>query len=155
MRASYAFVSSSEASSKKAARTVNDIFFFARAPVHEFMERYMAHRRVFAQHIEVTEITKNFWVDDLNSSSRTFGTSLEHNRRLSLVHARSTAALEAVPWDADGEDGAKFDFLQKHLNHLSATLTELDTMGQFVKLSVDNMDQLQFKVLLFSLNGTG
>jgi hypothetical protein len=47
---------------------------------------------------------------------------------------------------------AIFDYLQEKLNELSATLTELDTMGDFVKLSVDNLDELQFKAMLFALN---
>ena len=49
---------------------------------------------------------------------------------------------------------AQFDYLQEKLDELSATLTELDTMGGFVKLSVDNLDQLQFKAVLFTLNVT-
>ena len=122
---------------------MNDIFFFARAPVGSFTDRYVKHRRSFVQHVEVFKIDR-----DLASITS------EHNYELKLVHTRSTATEKAVPWDSDGDDGAMFDFLQEKLNELSATMTELDTMGQFVKLSVDNLDQLQFKAMLFMLNVT-
>ena len=127
---------------------MNDIFFFARAPVGAFTDRYVKHRRNLVQHVEAFEIDRSASARDLASLIS------EHNHELKLVHTRSTATEKAVPWDSDGDDGAMFDFLQEKLNELSATMTELDTMGQFVKLSVDNLDQLQFKAMLFMLNVT-
>ncbi len=127
---------------------MNDIFFFARAPVDAFTERYVTHRRDFVQHVESFEIDRSANDRDLKSLTS------ERNRGLKLVNTPSTATEKAVPWDSDGDDGAMFDYVQEKLNELSATMTELDTMGQFVKLSVDNLDQLQFKAMLFALNVT-
>lgn len=79
---------------------MNDIFFFARAPVFQFTERYLSHREDFVTHVEVKEIDR-----DLTSKS----TQHAHTHEIVLVHARSNpmGTRNFERWQADEEDGVR------------------------------------------------
>ena len=112
---------------EKTANDVNDIFYFARAPVWQFVHRYLRHRRHFVAHLKQQDVAQS----DL---------SLGLGHTLVLVHSKSLDNDQTQPWDADGElgytddagntlkDGSQFDFLQECLCELDATLAELETL---------------------------
>ena len=84
---------------------MDDIFFFARAPVFQFTERYLSHREDFVKHVEVKEIDRTASGRDLTSES----TQHAHTHEIRLVHARSNpmGARNFERWQADGEDGVR------------------------------------------------
>ena len=47
-----------------------------------------------------------------------------------LSYLRLHNVEEDRAWDADQQDGARFDFIDARLSDLSSTLAELETMGE-------------------------
>eukprot|EP01048_Picozoa_sp_COSAG05_P017874 COSAG05_NODE_2517_length_2951_cov_25.983871_1_plen_457_part_00 len=126
---------------------VNDVFFFANAPVEYFVETYISRRSQFLSSVRVASFGSDDncgpGTDDTGALSRQ---KSNHSSYLRMYNS----ALERA-WDSD-QDGAHFDFIEARLSDLSSTLAELETMGDFVKLSVDSNDQLRFKALLMVIN---
>ncbi len=161
---------------KAKVNDINDMFYICQAPIDRFSERYHYRRNNLLDHVKLVEDKEELehggdgkdvqFVN--NGGEKRFcclqcpgcaGNAARHEL-VSLEQYTRSLCLKlggcGEDWQGADLQGPKFnhqvEFLQWHINAMDESVTQMRLMGDFVRLGLDNMDQLRFKIVTVAMN---